>query len=575
MKKVLVTGGAGFIGRNLCEILLNRGYNVICLDNFYTSNINNIEDLISRPNFTFINHDIINPIEIKVDEIYNLACPASPVHYQRNPLYTWKTCTFGIYNMIMLSLKNKAKLLHTSTSEVYGDPEVHPQVETYWGNVNPIGIRSCYDEGKRSAETILFDSNRYYGADIRVVRIFNTYGPFMQANDGRVVSNFIIQALNNEDITIYGKGDQTRSFCYVDDMVDGLVKMMENDSGFIGPVNLGNPCEFTVLELAQKVINHEKTSSKIVYQPLPPDDPKKRRPNISIAKDKLNWEPKVALDIGLEKTYKYFKSTMTALILCLFLLTRTLSALETETDADKSNAGIINSHLQEMDQLKYGLYKAQELYKTYDVKIAQYRQIISELKFKISHPEKNKSITIKKDDNGEWIAIEDKVNNIYLNALVSNKNIIKLTGLIHKKIEYHEDIAEDGKIFSFSFNFPEGTTIFSSYELDYMDTSIGIKLSVIRQNKNSIIEEFSQKQKNQKYLKYYDLKRNVTHLEYFFQDGFGLNYKLFERITVLYPNKKDYYSLLFNGSIYLSEHLNKLLFYSNTDDKKKILLLMI
>ncbi len=316
MKRVLVTGGAGFIGSHLCKLLMDKGYYVICLDNFFTGSIKNIDEYKSENNFEFINHDITHPLELEIDEIYNLACPASPVHYQKDPIYTWKTSIFGTYNMLQLAKRQNAILLHSSTSEVYGDPTVSPQIESYWGNVNPIGERSCYDEGKRASETIIMDYHRMYDIDIRLVRIFNTYGPKMRSDDGRVVSNFIVQAIRGDNITIYGDGSQTRSFCYVDDMTRGLISMMENDSGFIGPVNLGNPGEFTIRQLAEKVINMTETHSKIVYNPLPPDDPKRRKPDISLAKEIIDWKPHIPLDSGLQKTFDYFKKVL--LLLAVF-----------------------------------------------------------------------------------------------------------------------------------------------------------------------------------------------------------------------------------------------------------------
>ncbi len=302
--RILVTGGAGFLGSYLCEKLLNENHIIYCLDNLYTGSMNNIERFMNNQNFNFINHNIIEPIDIEVDLIYNLACPASPPHYQKDPIFTLKTNIHGIFNMLELAKKYNARLLQASTSEIYGEPKVHPQTESYRGNVNPIGIRACYDEGKRVAETICFDYNRKYGVDIRIVRIFNTYGPYMSADDGRVVSNFITQALNNEDITIYGDGSQTRSFCYVDDLIDGFVKMMDSD--FTGPINLGNPVEFTIKELAEKIIKLTDSKSKIIYRPLPSDDPTQRKPVIDLAKEKLDWQPRVMIDEGLVKTIDYF-----------------------------------------------------------------------------------------------------------------------------------------------------------------------------------------------------------------------------------------------------------------------------
>ena len=306
-KRILVTGGGGFLGSHLCDRLVSEGHDVICLDNFFTGSKKNISHLIGKSNFELIRHDIVQPILLEADEIYNLACPASPVHYQFNPVKTVKTSVMGAINMLGLAKRVKAKILQASTSEVYGDPRVHPQKEDYWGNVNPIGIRSCYDEGKRCAETLFFDYHRQNNVKIKVVRIFNTYGPRMHPNDGRVVSNFIVQALANEDITVYGDGSQTRSFCYVDDLIDGMIRMMSSPDDFSGPVNLGNPNEFTILELAQKTIEMTSSKSKIIYQTLPQDDPLQRRPDISLALDKLDWKPKVELKEGLAKTIAYFK----------------------------------------------------------------------------------------------------------------------------------------------------------------------------------------------------------------------------------------------------------------------------
>ncbi len=308
MKRILVTGGAGFIGNHLCRRLLNEGNYVICLDNFFTGLKRHIEDMLDNPNFELIEHDIIEPIDIEVNQIYNLACPASPPHYQYDPVKTMKTSVLGIINMLELAKKYKATLLHASTSEVYGNPLVHPQQESYWGNVNPIGIRSCYDEGKRAAETLMMDYHRQYGVDIRIIRIFNTYGPNMDPKDGRVVSNCIVQAINGEDITIYGDGSQTRSFCYVSDLVDGAIKMMNNDKGFIGPMNLGNPSERTVLNLAEIVLEMTGSKSKITYKDLPSDDPVKRKPDIKKAQEILGWKPEVDIKDGLKKTIEYFKS---------------------------------------------------------------------------------------------------------------------------------------------------------------------------------------------------------------------------------------------------------------------------
>lgn len=307
MKKILVTGGAGFIGSHLCEKLLNLGNEVICLDNYYTGNKRNIIHLLDNPYFEAVRHDIIDPYFVEVDEIYNLACPASPIHYQYNPIKTVRTSVVGAVNMLELAEHIGAKILQTSTSEVYGDPFVHPQPEEYWGNVNPIGVRSCYDEGKRCAETLFFDYHRQNNVKIKVVRIFNTYGPHMHPNDGRVVSNFIVQALKGEDITIYGDGLQTRSFCYCDDLVNGLIRMMDTDDSITGPINLGNPNEFTIKQLAELVIELTGTKSKIIYQPAAQDDPQQRQPVIDKAKAILNWEPTIQLREGLEKTIEYFR----------------------------------------------------------------------------------------------------------------------------------------------------------------------------------------------------------------------------------------------------------------------------
>jgi UDP-glucuronate decarboxylase len=310
MKRLLVTGGAGFIGSHLCEKLLDAENEIICVDNYFTGNKKNIVHLLENPYFELIRHDVTFPLYIEVDQIYNLACPASPVHYQFDPVQTTKTSVHGAINMLGLAKRIKARILQASTSEVYGDPDVHPQTEEYWGNVNPVGIRSCYDEGKRCAETLFFDYYRQHNVDIKVIRIFNTYGPKMHPNDGRVVSNFIVQALKGENITVFGSGNQTRSFCYVDDLVDAMIKMMETETGFTGPVNIGNPAEFTILELAERVIKLTNSRSKIIYEPLPQDDPKQRKPDISLAKSKLNWEPKINLDNGLKKTIEYFSKTI-------------------------------------------------------------------------------------------------------------------------------------------------------------------------------------------------------------------------------------------------------------------------
>ncbi|UFS69861.1 SDR family oxidoreductase [Geomonas sp. RF6] len=309
--RVLVTGGAGFIGSHLCERLLKEGHEVICLDNFFTGSKSNISHLLDSHGFELIRHDITQPVLLEVDRIYNLACPASPIHYQYNPVKTIKTSVMGTINMLGLAKRVKARILQASTSEVYGDPQIHPQTEDYWGNVNTLGIRSCYDEGKRVAETLMMDYHRQNGVDIKIVRIFNTYGPRMAENDGRVVSNFILQALRGEDITVYGKGEQTRSFCFVSDLVEGLVRMMEAPD-FIGPVNLGNPCETSILDFAEKIIALTGSSSRITYKPLPADDPRQRQPDITLAKKRLAWEPKVVVDEGLMKTIEYFSSVISA-----------------------------------------------------------------------------------------------------------------------------------------------------------------------------------------------------------------------------------------------------------------------
>jgi UDP-glucuronate decarboxylase len=305
--KILVTGGAGFLGSHLCEELLKKGNEVTCVDNFYTGSKANIAHLLSNPNFDLISHDVTTPLHIEVDQIYNLACPASPIQYQRNPVQTIKTSVHGAINMLSLAQRTGARIFQASTSEVYGDPEIHPQPESYWGRVNPIGIRSCYDEGKRCAETLFFDFHRQYEIEIKVARIFNTYGPRMSENDGRVVSNFIVQALSNKDITIYGDGTQTRSFCYVSDLVSGMIKLMNSSPSLVGPMNLGNPSEFTILELATMIIDMTHSESEIIFKPLPMDDPKQRKPDISLAKSAIDWSPQVNLEIGLEKTIEYFK----------------------------------------------------------------------------------------------------------------------------------------------------------------------------------------------------------------------------------------------------------------------------
>ena len=310
MKQILVTGGAGFIGSHLCERLVEEGNAVICLDHFYSGSKSNIWHLIGHPGFELVRHDVTEPYRAEIDEIYNLACPASPVFYQYDPIQTTKTSVIGTFNMLGLAKRTKAKILQASTSEVYGDPARHPQEESYWGNVNPIGIRSCYDEGKRCAESLCFDYHRIHGVDVKVIRIFNTYGPRMAVNDGRVVSNFVVQALKGEDLTIYGDGTQTRSFQFVSDLVEGMIRMMATPKGFTGPVNLGNPGEFTMIELAEKVLSKVGGKSKIVFKPLPDDDPKMRRPDITLAKKELGWEPKVSLDEGLDEVISYFRKVL-------------------------------------------------------------------------------------------------------------------------------------------------------------------------------------------------------------------------------------------------------------------------
>ncbi len=309
-KRILVTGGAGFIGSHLCEYLLNKGHEILCVDNFYTGRRANIAHLIGNPYFEVMRHDICFPLYVEIDEIYNLACPASPIHYQFDPVQTIKTAVHGAINMLGLAKRLKIKILQASTSEVYGDPTVHPQPETYWGNVNPIGLRSCYDEGKRCAETLFFDYHRQHKIKIKVARIFNTYGPRMHPNDGRVISNFIIQALKGEDITIFGDGKQTRSFCYIDDMIDGLIRLMMSPDDFTGPVNLGNPTEVSILELAEKIKELTNSKSNIVFKPLPSDDPKRRRPDITLAKTQLGWQPMTPLEDGLKKTIEYFSNLL-------------------------------------------------------------------------------------------------------------------------------------------------------------------------------------------------------------------------------------------------------------------------
>jgi len=309
-KKILVTGGAGFLGSHLCERLLEQGHDVLCVDNYFTGSKDNIAHLMGNPKFEVMRHDVTFPLYVEVDQIYNLACPASPVHYQFDPVQTTKTSVHGAINMLGLAKRVRARILQASTSEVYGDPEIHPQTESYWGKVNPIGIRSCYDEGKRCAETLFFDYWRQHALEIKVVRIFNTYGPRMHPNDGRVVSNFIVQALKGEDITIYGDGQQTRSFCYVDDLVDAMIGMMESRKDLTGPVNIGNPGEFSMLQLAELVISKTGSKSKLIFKPLPQDEPKQRRPDISIAKRELHWEPKIQLETGLDRTISYFSKVI-------------------------------------------------------------------------------------------------------------------------------------------------------------------------------------------------------------------------------------------------------------------------
>lgn len=309
-KRILVTGGAGFLGSHLCDRLVEARHDVLCVDNFFTGRRGNVAHLLDKPNFELLRHDVTHTLYAEVDEIYNLACPASPVHYQHDPVRTMQTNVIGSTNMLELARRTGARILQASTSEVYGDPTVHPQPETYWGNVNPIGARSCYDEGKRCAETLFFDYHRQYGVDIKVARIFNTYGPRMHPNDGRVVSNFIVQALSGQDLTVYGKGNQTRSFCYVDDLIDGLMSLMETDSSITGPINIGNPKEFTMNELAHKVIDLTECKRRVMYKPLPQDDPRQRRPDISQAHEHLGWSPSVDLEDGLSRTIAYFADVL-------------------------------------------------------------------------------------------------------------------------------------------------------------------------------------------------------------------------------------------------------------------------
>jgi UDP-glucuronate decarboxylase len=307
MNRILVTGGAGFLGSHLCDRLLKEGHDILCVDNFCTGTKNNIAHLYDEPYFEMLRHDVTFPLYVEVDHIYNLACPASPIHYQLDPVQTTKTSVHGAINMLGLAKRVKARILQASTSEVYGDPEIHPQIESYWGRVNPIGIRSCYDEGKRCAETLFFDYQRQHRVDVKVVRIFNTYGPRMNLNDGRVVSNFIVRALKGEDVPIFGSGEQTRSFCYVDDLLEAMILMMNSPSGFSGPVNIGNPGEFTMLELAEKIVKLTESRSRLVFRPLPEDDPRQRQPNVTLAKTRLGWEPKVNLEDGLRETITYFR----------------------------------------------------------------------------------------------------------------------------------------------------------------------------------------------------------------------------------------------------------------------------
>jgi UDP-glucuronate decarboxylase len=309
-KRILVTGGAGFLGSHLCDRLVSEGHDVICVDNFFTGSKTNILNLLDKPNFELMRHDVTFPLYVEVDQIYNLACPASPVHYQFDPVQTTKTSVHGAINMLGLAKRTKARIFQASTSEVYGDPDLHPQPESYWGKVNPIGIRSCYDEGKRCAETLFFDYHRQHNVDIKVARIFNTYGPRMQPNDGRVVSNFIVQALRNEDITIYGNGSQTRSFCYVDDLIDGFIKLMQSDKDITGPINLGNPTEYTILELAEQIVEMVGGKSKIIFKELPADDPKQRKPDTTLAMEKLYWNANTSLKVGLNRTIEYFSQKL-------------------------------------------------------------------------------------------------------------------------------------------------------------------------------------------------------------------------------------------------------------------------
>jgi UDP-glucuronate decarboxylase len=341
MKRILVTGGAGFLGSHLCERLLEEGHDVLCVDNFFTGRKDNVAHLISNPRFEVMRHDVTFPLYVEVDEIYNLACPASPVHYQYDPVQTTKTSVHGAINMLGLAKRTKAKILQASTSEVYGDPEIHPQPESYWGRVNPVGIRSCYDEGKRCAETLFFDYSRQHGVRIKVARIFNTYGPRMHPNDGRVVSNFIVQALMGDDITIYGDGKQTRSFCYVDDLIEAMVRLMATADDFTGPVNIGNPSEFTIRDLAAGVLQLTGSSSELVCKPLPADDPKQRQPDISLARQVLRWEPKTQLSDGLEQTIHYFRERLLAQqiadLAALARMTRPLAAAAASPSSNETD----------------------------------------------------------------------------------------------------------------------------------------------------------------------------------------------------------------------------------------------
>jgi UDP-glucuronate decarboxylase len=346
-KRVLVTGGAGFLGSHLCDRLIQDGADVLCLDNFFTGTKRNVRHLIKHPSFELMRHDITFPLYVEVDRIYNLACPASPIHYQHDPVQTTKTSVHGAINMLGLAKRVKARILQASTSEIYGDPEIHPQKESYWGRVNPVGPRSCYDEGKRCAETLFFDYQHQHNLDIKVVRIFNTYGPRMHPNDGRVISNFIVQAIKGEDITIYGDGRQTRSFCYVDDLIEGFVRMMNSEQGFTGPVNMGNPSEFTMLELADKVLSLVGGKSKPTFCSLPTDDPKQRQPDISLAKQKLDWKPKISLEDGLKETINYFKKLLNSSPNLIFIVKTAPKSSITEerlSSSELQQTGTITLH---------------------------------------------------------------------------------------------------------------------------------------------------------------------------------------------------------------------------------------